>query len=744
MKSTKSAPLSENAAKGKSSITSTKNQIGNVANVHLIEANFKPRARLLAQLGDQLIKNESIALIELVKNAYDADALTVDIKMNANHSSDINEIVISDDGCGMSTDTIVNVWLEPGSDFKAQQIKENIFSKKFFRLPIGEKGIGRFGVHKLGKVIEMTTKTSNDKEVYVSIDWTKLEDYTYLKDVPVTIHERNTPEVFLDGATGTKIEIRGLRKKWTRGSVRAVNRAISSLSSPFSSIDSFQARFEAPEHEDWIKDILNWEDIKENALYNFNLEIDGNEIVAFEYNFTPWPTMPKLIGRVVGLDNALVEENLTLRKPSEKKGKNVVDFLISLTPYKIGKVRFEGYIFDQDTFILNLGVADKKGFKDYLKENGGIRVFRDGLRVYDYGEPENDWLQLDHRRFQAPTRSISNNLIVGAIYLDRNTSTDLEEKTNREGFVENEAYLAFRDAILHAITTIEFLRFPDKKKLRDEYGPTPKSEPVMHVLAEAKLYAENNIKDARVRERIVDYLGKIEFDYKYMTETLLKAAGAGLTLSVVVHEVEKIIDEVYKILKSEVASDRVLDLVKHLSSLVDGYAGIIQKSKHEKLDIKKVIDQALFNTEYRLKSHHVEVVKAYQNREKSILLLSKAFLGSSLINLIDNSIYWLERKFQKEESHERTFSKKLYIDIVDEDNLIHLLFADNGNGFTVPTDNLTQPFMSTKPDGIGLGLHIVNEVMKAQGGILSFPDFNDFEIPNDFQSGAIIALTFKK
>src|SRR5438552_1993112 len=82
--------------------------------------NFKPRARLLIQLGDQLIKNESIALVELVKNSYDADANIVDITME-NVEDPVNGVIIKeDDGFGMTADIVENVWLEPGADFKSQ------------------------------------------------------------------------------------------------------------------------------------------------------------------------------------------------------------------------------------------------------------------------------------------------------------------------------------------------------------------------------------------------------------------------------------------------------------------------------------------------------------------------------------------------------------------------------------------------------------------------------------------------
>jgi anti-sigma regulatory factor (Ser/Thr protein kinase) len=88
-----------------------------------IPVRFKPRARLLIQLGDQLIKNESIALVELVKNSYDADANIVNIYMENVDDPDNGVIIIEDDGYGMSPEIVEKVWLEPGSDFKTQKIK---------------------------------------------------------------------------------------------------------------------------------------------------------------------------------------------------------------------------------------------------------------------------------------------------------------------------------------------------------------------------------------------------------------------------------------------------------------------------------------------------------------------------------------------------------------------------------------------------------------------------------------------
>src|SRR5262249_14239471 len=110
------------------------------------------------------------------------------------------------------------------------------------------------------------------------------------------------------------------------------------------------------------------------------------------------------------------------------------------------------------------------GLKEYLDENGGIRIYRDGIRVYDFGEPGNDWLNLDLRRVNTPTARTSNNQILGILRLDAATSGDLREKSNREGFIENEAFEDFRDAVISVLTQVEAEKTKDQKRVRQALG----------------------------------------------------------------------------------------------------------------------------------------------------------------------------------------------------------------------------------------------------------------------------------
>ena len=172
--------------------------------------------------------------------------------------------------------------------------------------------------------------------------------------------------------------------------------------------------------------------------------------------------MSKLTSYSIEWNNLSLEDESDIKKKLINNFKYFVnsdgEFSLNENGSEIGLVKFEGYIFDRDAFVLKLGLSDKQGLKEYLDTNGGIRVYRDGLRVYDYGEIGNDWLNLDIRRVNQPGKKLSNNIILGAISLDRASSKSLIEKTNREGFVENKAYYLFKDAILHVINIVETLR----------------------------------------------------------------------------------------------------------------------------------------------------------------------------------------------------------------------------------------------------------------------------------------------
>lgn len=729
-----------------------------VLSISVNDTVFKPRARMLLQLGDQLIKNENIALLELVKNSYDANANNVTVLMENVDEKERGIIQIEDNGDGMDINIVINAWMEPGSDSKAKKIEElkNTNETKLEgRVPIGEKGIGRFGVHKLGNVIEMYTKKKGEKEVHVKIDWNDFETHRYLSDVPVEINENNKPVHFKNGKTGTFIHIENLRSDWNRRMVREAYRALGSLTSPFDlsmydgkkelkkdffhindiKSDDFQIHFEieTSKGEDWLEGMTKFDEFSQYSLFSFYSEIEDDSIDVFNYRFTPWDSIKNIEGREIDLDHISVRDMLDLMIKEGRKEKN-----FTIKNKGIGKIKIRGLVFDLGSNLNPFGLkGTKKSLSDFLKTHGGVKVFRDGMRIYNYGEKDADWLGLDIKRVNSPSTQLSNNLIIIEVHLDRLDSHNLREKTNREGFVENHIYDLFRDAVSHVLNLLAICRNPDKTNLREATGLSPKKEPVLSVIEDTRKFVEFELPEIsdKKRKKILFNLSKIETDYKDITEIYLTAAGAGLNMSVVVHEIEKIIKEIQYTLQAEKVSEKAMSLIYHVEKLVDGYTTLIRRSGIKNVNLTKLITDALFNVSYRLKVHKVTIDKKFEKSENIFIKAAPNLMLGAIQNIIDNSIYWTEKSGRPE--------KKIFINIEKDKTHTHLIIADNGTGFTIPVESITKPFVFGKIGGMGLGLHITNEIITGMKANLLFPDWGDYAIPKEYENGATIVIQFK-
>ena len=219
-----------------------------------ISQPFRPRARVLQLLGDELIGSPRLAVFELVKNAYDADANEVVVRLDLDLPQG-PKITVTDDGEGMTLDVLRSFWLVPGDDHRQKQRLLGRRTPKHQRLPLGEKGIGRFAVHKLGNQITLVTRARDSDECVVEIDWNELIAQPYLDEAPVTIKARR-PEIFPGKKTGTRIEVRQLRTTdWPRREIRKLHNQITSICSPFEEPSGFRAILHVPGREDWVTDL---------------------------------------------------------------------------------------------------------------------------------------------------------------------------------------------------------------------------------------------------------------------------------------------------------------------------------------------------------------------------------------------------------------------------------------------------------------------------------------------------------
>lgn len=693
-----------------------------------MKKSFSISPRVLSHLGEDLIKNESIALLELVKNSYDACASKSKVDFHF-VDGELSSLLIQDDGWGMDKKLIEDVWMVVGTDNKFKNIQVNDCG----RVPLGEKGIGRLGVHKLGNKIQVTTKAKGKKEVTVKIDWTKLNSSRTIEDFTIDIDENDTPTVFTEG-TGTQIKITELKTNWDRRELREVYRNLNSLNSPFSNKnESFKVDVTTNAYV--FEGLPDFEEIQESALYFGHCRMTGNKIEQFKYEFKPWNSLIKVDRGRTKTEADLISQELII---IDEEGKE-----INLDDFGIGPIEFDVIIFELSSHVFNFVNTEKTSIKNYLRDNGGIRVYRDGVRVYDYGEADNDWLGLEQKRISRFAGRISNNMVIGAANISRSESLVLKEKSNREGFIQNESFYAFRSAVDYALNLIVRERNVDREKLNILYKQQRAVEPVLADLNELIGYVNDRVTETEVKEEILKYLTRINTQYGEVKEILIKSANAGLNLGVVLHEIEKIIASLTGAVERN-DRDKLVGLSERLEKIVKGYSAMIKRSEIRLTPLKDPIQVVLDNLEYRFIDHNIGVITNLNETSLDAFLAPSETI-SVLTNLLDNSIYWL--KFA------RQTDRKISIYLTDQFKVAgeyyhSIVISDNGPGFNIPPEIAIRPFITGKPHnvGSGLGLHVASQMMHAMNGYILFLDKNEIDFPPTVKANhvdmAIIALCF--
>ena len=691
---------------------------------------------MLQLLGDELIGSARLAVFELVKNAYDADANEIVVCLDL-ESAQGSAIIVTDDGEGMTLDVLRSVWLVPGDDHRQKQRLSDRKTPKHHRLPLGEKGLGRFAVHKLGNQITLVTRACNSDECVVEIDWNELIAQPYLDEAPVTIKVRR-PEIFTGEMTGTRIEIRQLRTTdWSRGEIRRLHNQITSICSPFKEPSGFQAVLQVPDREHWIADLPDISEILDRAIWKFSFRLNGDQF-DWTYEFRQVPGFK--------IENRVVEKSGDRLKLPSRSGDDRMEKKIMADETVlegIGPVTGEFYVYDRDREIRRR-LPNIRLLEDYLDETGGVRVYRDGIRVYNYGELGDDWLGLDLRRVNVPTRRISRNIILGAVHLTLKESTRLVEKTNREGFVENEACHQLRRIVLGALSALEAERQFDKERIRQltENPDDPTAARIEKPIQELRLELERQ----GVADKFENYVAKIEKDYRSMQETLLSAGMSGLNLAVVFHEVERGVRALHQVISEGADMESAARQARDLMHLLDGFATLLRRDSKQQHSGRKLADAARRFNVLRFRHHRIKFVCPLLQGGDGGFDSRFAFslVVGALNNLVDNALYWLRVRWPDLPAPNEEAERKLYIGVShDFEAGPAIVVADNGTGFQDDPENLVRPFFTRKPDGMGLGLYYANLAMELNGGQLTFPQPREVDIPGEFD-GATVALIFKE
>ena len=430
--------------------------ISRISETHIL----RPRARILRTLGDELSSSETVAVIELVKNAYDADATRVLVRFQGPLEIGQGRIEVMDNGHGMSLETIQTTWMEPATLFRKRQQR----SEQYSRRVLGEKGIGRFAASRLANTLEVVTRrTGEDREIRALFDWSQFDDeHKYLDQVEVLWEESEPAEICPGGTIqalwgegqtpesselthGTILRMEGLRAIWGESQFETLHTGLSRLISPFfeqdqlTRHDAFQIYLELPEQFAPLSGIIKPPEALKSPHYTIKGSVDetGHYTLTF---------------KLPGQD---VQECRT----------GQFTFPDRHTP-QCGPFSIELRVWDRDSLS---GLAHERGatiadVRRDLDAAAGINIYRDGFRVLPYGEPRNDWLRLDLRRVQNPTMRLSNNQIMGYVLISADKNPQLHDQSNREGLIEGPALDDLRELVKMVLAELEKRRYTIRRQ----------------------------------------------------------------------------------------------------------------------------------------------------------------------------------------------------------------------------------------------------------------------------------------
>lgn len=706
------------------------------------------RSHILRLLGDQLVGHDRLAIFELVKNSYDADAEAVSVKVDLR----ANKIIVRDDGCGMTADDVKNRWLDIGTDSKRGHNRGR--SEKFLRVPLGEKGVGRLAVQKLGSRFRMVTRTEGSPEILVELGWNDLIGSSNYVDggLKVQITKRAEAIDFPDDQHGTVIEISGLtRKEWARKDLRDLKRLVVSLESPFQTNDSFRVSLTVPGREKDIDDVPDLKELLRRSIWVYKFEL-SEEGFTWKYDFSP----PKLKGlrarKEKSPEPGMIEWSDEAYREAKAKAENAEEAPIFIDPTTalkgIGTIKGRLHVFYRRDEILRLMGGDIRQTKQWLKDQAGVRVFRDGIRVYNYGEPEDDWLGLNARRINKPAEKIGTSQLVAAIELDLSSSAELQEKTNREGFNENETFSRFRLLALSIIQHFEKLHEPDRKAidvaLKDDGTQVGSTIKLQEAIDGLKGVCE---KDKELSRTLTPYVKAIEKEVEQVRSVMLSAGMAGMGLALVFHEIDRSIRTLTSLAEKGAPPERLRTGLGDLRKMLDSISVLLRQGKARKLSMRELVKQAIELNEVRFEFHKIIVSAPIMTGESPDFFVTapQHLVLSALNNIIDNAIYWTGYRHQRDKDPEHKPALLIKSTWSEEDGGT-IVVADNGTGFTVSTADAVQPFVTKRVGGMGLGLYYCQLVMENIGGslqLLSAEEARDLIVIPNAIDGAAVAMHFK-
>ena len=686
---------------------------------------LRPKARILRTFGDELISSETVAITELVKNSYDADASRVLVRFHEPLEIGQGKIEVIDNGYGMSLETIQTAWMQPATLVKKKETRSRSRSRRV----LGEKGIGRFATSRLANFLEVVTRSSDyDRQIRVYFDWAQFDDESKFLDQvevlweeedPVEIGPGGTVELLWDSGGepvpddlihGTVLSMEGLRTKWDSAKFEDLRVSLSRLVSPFFETelndrdDEFEVRLDLP------------------ASFGDQSGVVGAPDLLKDSHYT-------LLGSI----DAVGKYDLTLRLRGKEGCVPIAgEFKPNNHEPTCGPIGIELRVWDRDQASMSDLVAKHSSGtlaqgRRLLDAAAGISIYRDGFRVLPYGDPNNDWLRLDLRRVQNPTLRLSNNQVLGYVVISSDANPSLKDQSNREGLIEGPPLEDLRELIKMALNELEVRRYELR---RSPSGPRPRTKGGLFVdfdLAKVREYVRQRYPDDR---RLITMVGDAEKDLESKAQGIQEVLSRYHRLATLGQLVDRVLHDGRSPL-AKIGNEAVLGLrdverednsgtsgikklgerLKTIRTQTDALANLFRKiepfggrrrGRPKSVRLETVIADAFSVLDTEIAEVGASLILPTTNTTATV---DEAEIQQVVINLLQNSLHWLR--------HVPIDTRQIVVEVQrNGPEEVQVIFSDNGPG--VPQDFrdlVFEPYFSMKPDGVGLGLAISGEII---------------------------------
>ena len=679
---------------------------------------FRMHPRVFAALGANLVTDDVVAVIELIKNSYDAFAHNVWLRF-VDDPVEGRLLEITDDGSGMTRRTIEDVWCLVATPYKDSN--PTIAKGDRVRRVVGEKGLGRLSAARLGNRLRMLTQAARSTCWEVTVDWSAISQGEDLSQSLVRFREFADQSPFEE--SGTQLIISGLSEQWDAGRIDDLSENLARLISPFSELGDFNIFLHAFDDGDTEEVRITAPEFLSRPKYRIKGAADARGNVAGDYSFAP-------------LDPEGVPRTRRLKKAWESILEDFGDkmrFQHSPDGARCGPVSFEIRAWDiaagdtreiSETFGYQRSLVRKA-----ISAHKGISVYRDGVLVLPKSENNRDWLGLDLRRVSKTGVRLSTSQLVGYISISADDNPVINDTSDRERLASCPEVSEFEAIIMAVVELLEIERSEDRVQ-------TDRETPMMDLfselsadplMAEVASLAEKGATASSVVPLVRAFGGSlastrrsIEARFTYYS----RLATVGTIAQFLVHEIRV----------------RAINIGSALSLLRGKPALLIDKDDEEQIQAgQEAVDalEGLADTFAPLASRNfrrgrrnsiledrIQGCLAMQRRDirskgirttipdsRTVVSVDPGELDAIVLNLITNAIYWMG------EVPRGTRDLEFVVESIGGGERVQLWVNDSGPGIDdEDLERVFWPGVTRKSGGIGMGLTVASELVEAYGG----------------------------